>query len=407
MPALDLTCPHSHRAMIKKLLCGIFLVFSAAQAFAWTDGELLIWISDNRAYHALGELGKTFEKEVGAPVKVETQEQITEKFQNAAQTGKGPDIFFWAHDRIGEWADAGLIKPLEIKDDFKAGFIPMSWDAVTHNRQIWGYPISLEAVSLIYNKKLVTGKPPAQLSEIAALGKVLKEKNPNVIPIMWDYNTPYFSWPFLASAGAYSFKKTENGYDLKNIGVDSPGALEGLQAIVNLMKDGLMPKGATQAVMDQKMSSGDLALMINGPWDWSNLRKSGIDFALAPIPGVGGNPGRPFVGVQTALINRSSPNADLAMQFLEKYVCTIDGMKAMDADAPLGVPALKSLADEMSAKNPLIKVTYENCQNGEVMPNIPQMGKFWSSMKAAFEIATNGGATPQVALQDARKNMEK
>jgi maltose/maltodextrin transport system substrate-binding protein len=393
--------------MIKKLLCGIFLVFSAAQAFAWTDGELLIWISDNRAYHALGEFGKTFEKEVGVPVKVETQEQITEKFQNAAQTGKGPDIFFWAHDRIGEWADAGLIKPLEIKDDFKAGFIPMSWDAVTHNKQIWGYPISLEAVSLIYNKKLVTGKPPAQLSEIAALGKELKEKNPNVIPIMWDYNTPYFSWPFLASAGAYSFKKTENGYDLKNIGVDSPGALEGLQAIVNLMKDGLMPKGATQAVMDQKMSSGDLALMINGPWDWSNLRKSGVDFALAPIPGVGGNPGRPFVGVQTALINRSSPNADLAMQFLEKYVCTIDGMKAMDADAPLGVPALKSLADEMSAKNPLIKVTYENCQNGEVMPNIPQMGKFWSSMKAAFEIATNGGATPQVALQDDRKNMEK
>ena len=52
--------------MIKKLLCGIFLGFSAAQAFAWTDGELLIWISDNRAYHALGDLGKAFEKDVGA-----------------------------------------------------------------------------------------------------------------------------------------------------------------------------------------------------------------------------------------------------------------------------------------------------------------------------------------------------
>jgi len=168
-----------------------------------------------------------------------------------------------------------------------------------------------------------------------------------------------------------------------------------------------MPKGATQTVMDQKMSSGELAMMINGPWDWANLRKSGIDFALAPIPGVGGNPGRPFVGVQTALLNRSTPNADLAIQFLEKYVCTIEGFKAMDAEAPLGVPALKLLCDEMIAKNPLIKVTYENCQNGEVMPNIPQMGKFWSSMGAAFEIATNGGATPQVALQDAKKNMGK
>jgi maltose/maltodextrin transport system substrate-binding protein len=393
--------------MVKKLLCGTFFSFFAAQAFAWTDGELLIWISGNRAYHALGDLGKAFEKDVGVPVKVETQEQITEKFQAAAQGGKGPDVFFWAQDRIGEWADAGLIKPLEVKDDFKAGFLAMSWDAVTHNKQIWGYPISLEAVSLIYNKKFVTGKPPTQLSELATFSKELKEKNPKVIAIMWDYNTPYFSWPFLASAGAYSFKKTENGYDLKDIGIDSPGALQGLQAIVDLIKQGVMPKGATQAVMDQKMSSGELAMMINGPWDWGNLRKSGIDFALAPIPGVGGNPGRPFVGVQTAMLNRSTPNVDLATQFLEKYVCTLDGLKAMDADAPLGVPALKSLCDEMVAKNPLIKVTYENCRNGEVMPNIPQMGKFWSSMGAAFEIATNGGATPQVALQDAKKNMGK
>jgi maltose/maltodextrin transport system substrate-binding protein len=79
----------------------------------------------------------------------------------------------------------------------------------------------------------------------------------------------------------------------------------------------------------------------------------------------------------------------------------------MDADAPIGVPALKSLCDEMVAKDPLIKVTYENCQNGDVMPNIPQMGKFWSSMKAAFEIATDGGATPAIALRDAQKNMFK
>ena len=162
--------------MIRKLLCGIFLFFSAVRVFAWTDGELLIWISDNRAFHALGDLGKTFEKDVGVPVKVETQEQITDKFQSAAQSGKGPDIFFWAHDRIGEWADAGLIRPLEVKDDFKANFLPMSWDAVTHNKQIFGYPISLEAVSLIYNKKFITGKPPTQLSEIPPLAKNSRQR---------------------------------------------------------------------------------------------------------------------------------------------------------------------------------------------------------------------------------------
>ncbi len=176
---------------------------------------------------------------------------------------------------------------------------------------------------------------------------------------------------------------------------------------MDLINAGVLPKGSTQSVMEQKMSTGELATMVNGPWTWANLRKSGIDFDLAPVPGVGGNPGKPFVGVFTALINRSTPNADLASQFLEKYVCTADGLKAIDADAPLGVPAVKALADEMSAANPLIKGTYENALNGVVMPNIPQMGKFWSSMKAAFEIATNGEATPEAALKDARKNMEK
>ena len=393
--------------MSKKLLLVLLVILSAAHGLAWTDGELLIWVSDNRGHNALVELGEKFEKELGVSVKVETQEGITDKFQAAAPSGKGPDIFLWANDRIGEWADAGLLKPLKISQDFKAAFLPMAWEAVTHRKRVWGYPLALECVSLICNKKLVAGKPPTQLSEFSAFAKELKAKDPKLIAIMWDYKSPYFSFPFLASAGAYSFKKTESGYDLKDIGVDNAGALKGLKAILDLINEDVLPRGSTQSVMDQKMSSGELATMVNGPWVWADLRKSGIDFELAPLPGVGGNPGRPFVGVLTALINRSSPNADFAKEFLEKYVCTVDGLKAIDAEAPLGVPALKALADEMSASNPLIRGTYENAKNGVVMPNIPQMGRFWSSMKAAFEIATSLRASPEAALKSARKSMKK
>ena len=32
--------------------------------------------------------------------------------------------------------------------------------------------------------------------------------------------------------------------------------------------------------------------MVNGPWVWAKLHKSGIDFELAPVPGVGGNPSK-------------------------------------------------------------------------------------------------------------------
>jgi hypothetical protein len=157
-----------------------------------------------------------------------------------------------------------------------------------------GISVAIESASLVYNRKLVTGKVPTQLSELPAFGRELKAQNPKAIVIMWDYNTPYFSWPFLASAGAYPFKKTAEGYDVKDIGVDNAGAVEGLKAIVELIKTDILPKGSTQSVMSEKMAAGQLALMVNGPWDWANLRKAGVDFDIAPIPGVGGNPGRPW-----------------------------------------------------------------------------------------------------------------
>ena len=168
-----------------------------------------------------------------------------------------------------------------------------------------------------------------------------------------------------------------------------------------------MPKGSTYSVMEQKMCRGELAMMVSGPWAWVELRKCGIDFNLAPLPGVNGKPGRPFVGVLSALINRASPNGDLAVQFLEKYVCTEDGLRTIDADIAIGVPALKALAEELSAKNPLIKMTYQSAQDGVVMPNVPQIGKFWSSLGAALQVATTGRASPQAALDEAEKLIEK
>jgi maltose/maltodextrin transport system substrate-binding protein len=389
------------------ILFFIFLLCSAVDSFAWADGELLVWMSKDKGDRAMAELGNKFEKDQRVPVKVETYDNLTDKFQSVANNNKGPDILFWAHDRIGEWADAGFLRPIQIKDELRQNFIPMCLEAVTYNNQIWGYPIALETVSLIYNKKYVTGDPPTQLSQIPAYAAELRGKNPNVIPIMWDYNTPYFTWPFLASAGGYAFRKSASGYNPHDIGVNESGAVLGLQAILDLIHIGAIPRGSSYDLSEQKMVAGELAMMVNGPWAWANLERSGVDFGISSLPGVGGKPGRPFVGVLAALINHSSPNTDLAQQFIENYIDTPEGLKAIDAAVPIGVPALKSLLYEMTAGSSLIKTTYENAQDGVLMPNIPEMGKFWSAMAAALQIATNGQASPQAALDEAAKNMEQ
>ena len=72
--------------------------------------------------------------------------------------------------------------------------------------------------------------------------------------------------------------------------------------------------------------------LISGPWAWSNLRENGIEFGLAPVPGVDGNPGRPFVGVLGAMINKASPDQFLAKEFMENYVLSAEGMETMNDD---------------------------------------------------------------------------
>src|SRR6201988_2765435 len=385
----------------------VLLLATVHAASGWTNGRVLIWMDADRA--SAMQLGANqFEKDYGIPVRIETPEKITDNFPLAAQAGKGPDIVIWAHDKVGEWADGGIIAPIEVTAAYKQQFYPMVWDAVRHRRQLWGYPISLEAIGLIYNKKLVNGAPPTQLSDLIPFHQKLKSEHSGMNSILWDYSSPYYSWGILASGGGYIFGETANGYDPRNVGVANDGAVQGLSEIAHLIDIGVMPRMASSGdVPQQLMAQGKLAMMISGPWDWPNLMKSGIDFGVVPMPGVNGKLGKAFVGVQGAYINRSSPNRDLAREFLEKYAFTKEGLCALDHVKPIGIPAMISLYDELSRNNPLLGEMKRCADEGEVMPNIPQMGRFWTSLGGALEVATSGRCSPAIALEEAQRNMLK
>jgi maltose/maltodextrin transport system substrate-binding protein len=377
---------------------------SIRPASAWVDGELSIWMDSDRM-PAMQEAGRKFEHDYGIKVNVDATENIPNNFPLAAQSNKGPDIVIFAHDKLGEWADGGLVAPIAVDAAYRSKFDSQAWEAVQHRREYWGYPLCFEVVGTIYNKKLVQ-TPPAQLSDLIELNKQLKAEHPDVATILWDYASPYYSWGIFGSAGAYVFGKTEEGYDTKDIGIATPGAIDALNQLIGLIRASVLPRAPSVAGMPkQMMAEGKLAMMISGPWDWPDLMKSGIDFGVVQVPGVGGKPGKAFVGVSIAYINRSSPNLDIARQFLEKYAITDEFLAAANKLKPIGIPALNSLYEKMSKKDELLRQMKVCADDGEVMPNIPQMGRFWSAMGSALQIATNGQATAQAALTEARENM--
>ena len=365
--------------------------------------RLLVWINGDKGYNGLQKVGDAFARESGVQVVVQHPEGAPDKFTAAAAAGKGPDVFCWPHDRAGEWAKSGLIVPVRPPRRVRDEIEESAWKAFTYKGQVWGYPIAIEAIGLIYNKALVA-TPPASFDELIALDKKLRPQGKSAI--LWDYNKSFFSWPLLAGPGGFVFGRNAAGeLDPAVVGVNHAGALAGAEMLDRLVKDGHMPKGARYAEMEAAFNRGQVAMMISGPWAWDNLRKSGIDFGVAAIPAVvPGRPSKAFVGVLGCMIAAPSKLKDVAREFIENHLLKVASLKTIAADVPLGTPANKAYFRELS-QDPRILATMANAQNGEPIPNIPEMQRFFPAMDAALEAITNGRQSPKDALDGAAARM--
>ena len=373
-------------------------------AHAQSDLKLLVWINGDKGYNGLQRVGDAFERSTGVKVEVQHPESAPEKFQQAVGAGKGPDIFCWPHDRVGEWAKAGLIMPVRPTQTIRDEIEPSAWDAFRYRGKVWGYPIAIEANGLIYNKDLVP-KPPTTFDEVFALDAQLAKQGKKAV--LWDFNKSFFTWPMLAGAGGFVFGKDKLGdYDPAQVGVNTPGAVKAGEMLKRMLDEKLMPKGARYAEMEAGFARGTVAMMVSGPWAWDNAKKARINFGVAPIPAVvPGQPSQSFVGVLGCMISAPSKLKDVAREFLEHHLLRPEQLTVVNADVPLGVPANKAFYAELSS-DPNIRATMLNARLGRPVPNIPEVGRFWTAMDAALEAITNGLQSPQDALDGAAARMK-
>lgn len=368
------------------------LLCTAMPAFAFEDGKILIWVGANRDNKALEAAVKPFAEDYGIDVQVEVVDpDLPQKFQQAAATGDGPDIVLWAHDRFGEWASGGLIAQVQPSAEWSGGVLATTMDALTFDGAAWGYPVSVEAAHLIYNTDLID-TPPAAFEDLIAMDHDGQK-------ILWDYNNTYFTMPLLMANGGFAFQKVDGSYDGKTTGANNDGALKGAEMLKRLIDEGVMPAGVDYGVVEGAMNKGDVAMVLNGPWAWSALKASGINFAVAPIPTVDGAEAPPFLGVQAMAVNAASPNADLAAELLENYLLTDEGLATWNATGVLG--ALVDSSAAAAQDDPNITSMLNIAKTGVPMPSNAEMGAFWAAMAPALTNITTGAQDPKTALDDA------
>ncbi|MHA6492863.1 maltose/maltodextrin ABC transporter substrate-binding protein MalE [Pseudomonas borbori] len=380
------------------------LLCVTGSALAFERNTLLVWVSQDKGFNGVADVGRRFHADTGIEVKVDTPEDLAARYDRQAATAKGPDIVIFAHDRFGSWIDAGLLASLTPSQTALQRAPAFAWEAVSVAKRTYGYPLSTEVVSLIYNKALLPS-PPRTWAEVVELDRELRSRGKRAIE--WDYQNLYFSWPVIAGNGGYSLHKRDGLYDLNDTGIANPGATAGFQQIKTLLSAGVLPAAASYDSMMNGFKAGEVAMIINGPWVWNELRAAGIRFGVGYVPGIEAErPGKPFVGIVAAAINAHSPNKAEAQRFLEDYLTTAEGLRSIDADKPLGAVAnlelLASLGDD-----PLIAHTYASAASGEIMPDVPEMKRFWALFQSRLGPMLHGERPLEATLQEITARLSK
>jgi maltose/maltodextrin transport system substrate-binding protein len=372
--------------------------FSARAAAA---PPLPVWFTVEGA-KAMRRIGERFTAATGVDVVIETPDDGPSKFQQAASAGKGPDIYVYAHDRIGEWVASGLIHSVTPSRALMEDIDPLAWRGFTWRARLWGYPYAVEAITLIHNKALVP-VPPKSFDEVFALEAQLARQGRHAI--LWDYTNAYFTWPLLAAGGGYAFKPRADGsFDVRDTGVANEGGVRGAALLERLIKEGAMPAGSGYAEMEAAVAQGRVAMMINGPWAWVNLKRVGMDFGVAPIPTVGGHSASPFIGIKGLMINRATKQRELAVEFIERWLLAPEGLRAINSAEPIGAPASRAYFNELSSDARIAGIM-ASARAGVPTPAVPEMGRFWAAMKTSLTTLSEGRQNAQQAMEAAARRI--
>jgi maltose/maltodextrin transport system substrate-binding protein len=411
--------------LIGALLCG-------CAASRREKQELTVW-TDMPEMSSLKSAARRFTLKHHVPVKFERTNliELKPKYQVAAPVRQGPDIITGPHDWVGPFATAHLIAPITLSPGEQAQYLPVSLKVMSFDGKLYGLPLCVESLGLIYNKKLIS-KPPETMKEL--LQKAQELNKGEISGFLFDINDFYITWPFYGGYGAYIFKDTPAGLDPMDIGLDTPGAVEAARFILDLKdKYHLMEQGINKDIANGRFMDNKLAMTLNGPWALADYKKQKISFGFSRIPKLdNGRYPSPLVGVQGIMLNSRTSRPELAMELM-KEICSSEGQvdlyleggripsrydaqddprisqKAVLKDAFLLSPAggLTFLFCTSYEPNTEVKGILEAAGVGTPMPNIPQFVAVWQPMIEANQLMSMGKLAPEAALKQATERIRK
>lgn len=373
------------------------------------NADLVIWADEKKAT-SLKTIAEEWGKEQGITVAVQTvADELQTNFVTANQAGNGPDVVLGAHDWIGNLVQNGSIAPVSLTEEAKANYSDIALSAVTYDSQTYGAPYAVETLALFVNKGLTDVAAPATIEDLVTAGKAAGTEVVLSLPV-GEKGDAYHMEPIYTAGGGYLFGKDASGnYNPEDLGVGGEGSVAAAQKIAELGADGVLKNSVTGDNAISLFTEGKAPYLISGPWALSDVKKAGIDYALAKIPGFGsveGSEARPFAGVNCFYVASKGQNKAFAETFVADAAKDSRFAEAMFASNELP-PAQKDLADKLKADHADMVTIAEFAASADPMPAIPAMSAVWGPLGQAEANIVKGGSDAGETMKSAGEEIKK
>jgi len=373
----------------------------ATEAPAPTVSQLTVWADAARA-PIIEEIGKEFTAKYGVAIVVQEMASgdIRDQLKVAGPAGEGPDIIVGPHDWLGELVTNGLLAEIDLGDK-KADFFAPAVDAFTYDGKLYGMPYATENLAFFRNTTLVP-EAPATWDDVEKIAGELESAGKVKYGYALQEGDPYHFFPIMSAFGGYVFGRDAVGsYDPANVGIDSEGSIAAAQWLDKMVKDGHLAAGIDYGTMHSMFESGDVAMIISGPWALDEIKKSGVAYAISAIPAET-TAATPFLGVQGFMISNFSKDPLLAQTFLQEYIATTDTMQKIYD----GNPRPSAYLPVREATQDADMVAFgEAGVNAVAMPAIPAMSAVWTAWGDAEKLIFQQTEAPDVAFKTAAEQI--
>ncbi|MBO0781510.1 MAG: extracellular solute-binding protein [Ktedonobacteraceae bacterium] len=333
------------------------------------------------------------------------QENVVDKSITAIKAKNGPDIIAWVDDSLGKLASSRSVIPVDqyISADFvNSNYSKAAAQAVTFNGKIYGVPETVEAITLMYNKKLVKESDlPKTTDDLLNFAKTYQQQNAGKYGVIWPTEDAYYNAAWFYGFGAFYVK--EDG----TVGLNTPQAIAATKYIASFKP--YMPKQISGDIAKSLFTEGKAAMVIDGPWSYSDYaNKAGIDVGFLKLPTVtsSNNPATPFVGVKSLWITSNAKNPALAADLMKFYTNKENQIKMIKATSE--IPANAAAASDSSVTSTQSIAGYAaQVQNGVPLPNTPYMSALWKPVADALTAVWTGSQTPEAAMKAAQDAADK